>query len=317
MTQPTLRLATRGSPLALAQAASVAARLQGARPGLRVEQVVVHTEGDRRPDADLDRIGGQGVFVKEVQAAVLEGRADVAVHSAKDLPALTPPGLALASVPERADPRDAMVGARLDDLGPGALVATGAPRRRAQLANLRPDLGFVGLRGNMARRLDRVGTGGVGAVVAAAAALDRLGWSSRIAERLPVCAVLPQVGQGAIALECREGEGPVRSLLEAIDDDAAHRALSAERAFLRALGAGCALPVAGFAEPTGRGAALRLHGLMASGDGRVVVRAHNEGDRPDELGAGLAEHLVRDLGASSIEGWDTLVPGGAAEPARG
>lgn len=308
-----LRLATRGSPLALVQARIVARLLQSARAGVRVEEVVVRTEGDRRTEAELDRIGGQGVFVKEIQAAVLEGRADVAVHSAKDLPPVTPPGLVLAAVPARADPRDALVGSTLDELPPGAAVATGSARRRAQLANLRPDLTFVGLRGNMATRVQRAGTGAVAAVVAAAAALDRLGWGDRVAERLSVVRCLPQVGQGALALECRADDHAARQLLDAIDDPRAHLELRAERSFLAALGAGCTLPVAGWAEP-GDGA-LRLHGMIASGDGRVVVRDVCSGHDPEAVGAALARRLVTGGGASSLEGWaagagETALAGG-------
>lgn len=279
--------------------------------------MVVRTEGDRRPDADLDRIGGQGVFVKEVQAAVRQGRADVAVHSAKDLPPVTPPGLVLAAVPERADPRDAMVGHALSDLRTGAVVATGSPRRRAQLAHLRPDLGFVGLRGNMGTRLARVADGSVDAVVAAAAALDRLGLSDRAAERLPVRLCLPQVGQGALALECREDDGDVRPLLESVDVRAVHRAVAAERSFLTALGAGCTTPVAAWAEPSRSGGAkgegdggdrrLVLHGMLASGDGRVVVRDQLEGDDPETLGFELARLLVDNRGGRSLDGWDAVV----------
>lgn len=303
-----LRLATRGSPLALVQARIVADLLRGARPGLETEEVVVRTEGDRHPEADLDRMGGRGVFVKEVQAAVLHGRADVAVHSAKDLPAVTPPGLVLAAVPARADPRDAVVGRPLGALGTGAVIATGSPRRRAQLANIRPDLVFVGIRGNMATRLGRVDVGEVDAVVTAAAALDRLGWADRAAERLPISRCLPQVGQGALALECREDDEEVRSLLGQVDDRFAHRTVAAERSFLAALGAGCTVPVAGWAEqaPGCASPRLRLHGLVASGDGRVLVRSHLDGDDPEALGTALVRHLVVDCGASSVDGWETV-----------
>lgn len=322
-----VRLATRGSPLALVQAETVARLCEAQDPAVRAERVVVRTEGDRRRSEELDRIGGQGLFAKEVQAAVLDGRADVAVHSAKDLPARTPEGLVLAAVPERADPRDALVGACLDALGPGALVATGSARRRAQLANLRPDLGFVGLRGNMAARLERAQRGGVAAVVAAAAALDRLGWADRIAERLEPTQCLPQAGQGALALECRKDDAVCRELLARVDARDAHRALDAERAFLRALGAGCALPVGALARPAAGGVRdggvrddgerddgerddgerddgarelLELEGMLASGDGRVVVRARLSGDDPEALGAALARMLVREHGASSL-----------------
>ena len=305
--QTVVRLATRGSQLALVQADLVARLLESRSPGTRAERVVVRTEGDRRSDEDLDRIGGQGVFVKEVQEAVLDGRADVAVHSAKDLPPRTPDGLVLAAVPDRADPRDALVGATLDTLAPGALVATGSARRRAQLANIRPDLGFVGLRGNMGTRIGRAADGTVAAVVAAAAALDRLGWEDRIAERIPTVQCLPQAGQGALALECREDDAACRALLSLVDERGAHRAVRAERAFSRALGAGCALPAGALAQPVGGARdGVELEGMLASADGRVVVRARLSGEDPEALGLAVAQRLVRERGASSLAGWEML-----------
>ncbi len=196
-----LRLATRGSALARRQTELVTEMLSAAWPQLRIEAVVMETRGDQSSEP-LDRIGGQGIFVKEIQAAVLDGRADVAVHSAKDLPSQNPDALLLACVPDRADPRDALVGCRLDELGPGAIVATGSARRRSQLANLRPDLTFVELRGNMGTRVSKATDGTVAAVVVAVAAMERLGWMDQIAEILDPVVMLPQVGQGAIALEC-------------------------------------------------------------------------------------------------------------------
>jgi hydroxymethylbilane synthase len=262
-----LRLATRGSPLARRQAEIVAAAFARVDPERPVEPVVVRTKGDELADAPLDRIGGQGIFVTEVQRAVLEGRADVAVHSAKDLPAAPggDPALVLASVPERADVRDVLVGSRLRDLAPGAVIATGATRRRAQLAHLRPDLGFVELRGNIGTRLARAGDGGVAAVVVAAAALDRLGWGARGSDWLSPSVMLPQVGQGSIALECRVDDERSRALAAAIDDPEAHRQLLAERALLAGLAGNCSVPVAGWAESVS--GVLRLHGMVASGDG--------------------------------------------------
>ncbi len=294
-----VRLATRGSPLARRQAELVAEALRGA--GAAVDVVVVRTEGDRRTDVPLDRIGGKGVFVKAVQEAVAEGRADLAVHSAKDLPPLTPPGLVLAAVPPRADPRDALVGRPLADLPTGGTVATGSSRRRAQLANLRPDLTFVELRGNMATRVAQAGS--VDAVVVASAAMDRLGWEERVAERLDPAVLLPQVGQGALAVECREVDAPARALLAVLDDPVAHRALDAERALLAGLGGSCAVPVGGWAEPVAGG--LRCHGMVASGDGRVLVRAWLEGDDPAALGRDLARHLLVDRGAAALDDWST------------
>ncbi len=296
-----LRLATRGSPLARHQARTVARAIAAAVPTIAVELVVVRTEGDRRTHEPLDRIGGQGVFTKEVQTAVLDGRADLAVHSAKDLPSTTVDGLVLAAVPERGDPRDALIGRRLADLPAGGVVATGAARRRAQLANIRPDLTFVELRGNMETRVALATDDAVDAVVVALAALDRLGWSDRVTEALPTIVMLPQAGQGALAVECRAGDDEVLGLLGELDDRVAHRVLVAERAMLAEVGGSCTVPVAAWAEPVDGG--LRLHGLLASGDGRILVRAHQNGEDPQELGCRVARGLLDECGGSLIEGW--------------
>ena len=257
-----LRIATRGSALARWQADHVAALLHEADPTVEAEAVVVETSGDRRLDVPIWELGGKGVFVKEIQTAVLEGHAHVAVHSAKDLPSATPDGLVIAGVPERADVRDALVGGRLADLPEGAVVATGSLRRRAQLAHARPDLRFEGVRGNMATRVDRAGRDGVDAVVVAAAALDRLGWGERIAERLDVDVVLPQVGQAALAVECRADDDDIRCVLERIEHGPTRRAVDAERGFLAELGGDCSLPAAAHATIAGDG--LRIRGLVAT-----------------------------------------------------
>jgi hydroxymethylbilane synthase len=282
-----LRLATRRSPLARWQAEEVARLLRVAHPGLEVELVAEDTKGDRRQDAPVWELGGQGVFVKEIEAAVLDGRADAAVHSAKDLPSTTAPGLALAAVPARGDVRDALVGSRLDDLAPGATVATGSVRRRAQLAWLRPDLSFAGLRGNIATRLDRVPEGGAGVV--AYAALERLGLAARAAEILEPSVLLPQVGQGALGVECRDGDAVTAELLAAIDDQAARAEVEAERAMLARLGGGCDMPVGALARVSPDGG-LRIEGLVASADGRVVLRRVQTGPASEAaaLGAQLA-----------------------------
>lgn len=290
-----VRLATRGSPLALWQAEFVARRLGG-----DVELVVVDTAGDRRPDRPLWEIGGQGVFVKEVQSAVLAGRADAAVHSAKDLPSRSPAGLTIAAVPDRADPRDALVGARLAELAPGAPVATGSVRRRAQLAWRRPDLTFPSLRGNIATRLSRIPPGG--AIVMAAAALDRLGVEAESFELLDPEVMLPQVGQGAIAVEARTGDDATGARLAAIDDAGAHAALAAERAFLARLGGGCDLPAGAYAEPQ-PGGALMVRAVLASLDGRVLLRATRTGTDGPAVGAALAEELLS-AGGRSLQEFD-------------
>ncbi len=248
-------------------------------------------------------LGGQGVFVKEVQAAVLDDRADAAVHSAKDLPSITAPGLVIAAFPERGDARDALVGARLDDLAPGAPVATGSVRRRAQLAWVRPDLTFLSLRGNIATRLDRIPPGG--AIVMAAAALDRLALQPEVWEVLEPHVMLPQVGQGAIAVECRADDGAGLEPLRAVDHPPTRAGVTAERAFLARLGGGCDLPVGAHAvlRPTPSGPALRIEGMLASLDGRTVLRRAVEGEvgaGPD-MGAGLADDLLAAGGRGLLE----------------
>jgi len=298
----TLRVATRGSALARWQADHVAVLAQKAEPGLEVETVVVETSGDRRRDVPIWELGGKGVFVKEVQAAVLEGRADVAVHSAKDLPSLTPDGLVIGAVPERADVRDALVGSTLADLAVGATVASGSLRRRAQLAHARPDLRFEGLRGNIATRLARVEEEGVAAVVLAAAALDRLGLSERIAERLDPDVMLPQVGQGALAVECRADDTDTRCLLDRIEHTPSRRAVDAERGFLAELGGDCSVPAA--AHATLAGDRLRVRALVASADGRTVLRHELAGPAASgaALGRSVARQLLDDQGGAALLG---------------
>jgi hydroxymethylbilane synthase len=283
-----LRIATRASPLALWQAERVAALL-----GEDCDVLPLESLGDKAQDVPIAAIGGQGVFVKEVQAAVQRGDADLAVHSAKDLPSgPSPPGLVLACVPERADVRDCLVGSTLAGLGSGASVATGSVRRRAQLAALRPDLAFVELRGNMATRLGKVPPGG--AVVAAAAALERLGWADRIAEVLEPSVMLPQVAQGALAVECREDDLEARERLARIEDRVERRRVDAERAFLRRLGGGCDLPVGPLASDLG-GGRLRLEGLLAD---PKPFRAVAEGHDPEALGLAVAEAVLAGVSAA-------------------
>jgi hydroxymethylbilane synthase len=293
-----IRLATRGSALARWQAEEVGRLLAGAHPGVEATLVVVETLGDLRLDREVWELGGQGVFVKEVQVAVLTGRADLAVHSAKDLTSTTAPGLALAAMPLRADPRDALVGRSLADLAEGAMVATGSVRRRAQLAALRPDLTFVGLRGNIATRLDKVPVDG--AVLVARAALDRLGLAGRAAQTLEPAVMLPQVGQGAIAVECRADDERSRTLLAAIDDPTISVAVRAERAFLARLGGGCDLPVAAYA--TVDGDRVTIEGLVAAADGSAVLRDRRSGSRSEAtaMGEALAAALLDDAGGRAL-----------------
>ena len=296
----TVRVATRGSALALWQAEHVVALLRGVEPALEVELEVVQTQGDRRRDVPIWELGGKGVFAKEVQAAVLDGRADMAVHSAKDLPSATPDGLVIAAVPERGDPRDALVGSTLDGLPAGGTVATGSLRRRAQLAHLRPDLRFQGLRGNMQTRIAAAGRDGVDAVVVAATALDRLELADRIAERLDLDAMVPQVAQAALAVECRADDDTTRTLLRGVEHGPTRRTVDAERGFLAELGGDCSLPAAAHAVLDG--GRLTVHGLVASEDGTIVLRHEVAGAAADgpELGRALARHLLDDQGGAKL-----------------
>jgi hydroxymethylbilane synthase len=272
------------------------ALLDAVHDDLDHEAVVVTTSGDRDHSRPLAEIGGKGVFVKEVQAAVLDGRADLAVHSAKDLPSTTPDGLVIAAVPLRADPRDALVGRRLADLPPGARIATGSARRRSQLANHRPDLTFVGLRGNMDTRIAAAAEHG--AVVVALAALERLGRADEVAEVLDPGIVLPQAGQGTLAVECRADDAATRALLATIDHEPSHRTLLAERAFLEELGGDCDIPAGAFAEVEDDG--LRVRGVVASLDGHVVIRHTETGTDPAAAGRSVARFLLDDAGGSAI-----------------
>jgi hydroxymethylbilane synthase len=293
-----LRLATRGSPLARWQANFVAARLKELT-GRPAELVIVESVGDKRADVPIAALGERGVFTNEIDRAVAEGRADVAVHSAKDLPSASAAyDLVLACVPVRADARDALVGSRLEDLQPGATVASGSIRRRAQLAHLRPDLHFSELRGNIATRLSKLPEGG--ALVMALAALERLELLAHVAEVLDEEVMLPQVGQGAIALRCRDESDLLESLHE-IDDAASHRELVAERAFLARLGGGCDAPVGARAH-AGVDGEMAIEALIASRDGSVVVRRRGRGTLPELVGREIADALIAEDGVQPLLG---------------
>jgi hydroxymethylbilane synthase len=293
-----LRLATRGSALALAQSRVVVDGLRAAWPELRVELVTVVTEGDRRRDVPAAALGGKGIFTAAVQQAVLDGRADLAVHSAKDLPAAQVPGLVLAAVPRRDDPRDVLCGrqpltAGLDDLAPGARVGTGSPRRVALLNWLRPDLELVSIRGNIDSRVRRVHAGELDAVVLAAAGLRRLGLASDAAVPLDPESFTPAPGQGTLAVEAREDDTGALGLLSALTDRPSRVTLRAERAFLRRLGGSCTLPAGALARPAGTGP-LEIQGFLSALDGKGLVRERLRGpaDDPEGLGRTLADRLL-------------------------
>jgi len=289
---PALRVATRGSALARWQAERIVELL-----GVDAEYVIVSTKGDERRDVPIHAMGGTGVFVKDVEQAVLDGAADVAVHSAKDLPSGDTPGLVLAALPERGDPRDALVGRALDDIPTGGCVGTGSVRRRAQLAALRPDLGFGELRGNIPTRLEKAAR--FDAVVLAAAALDRLELADQIAERADPAVLLPQVAQGALAVQCRTGDDETQELLAAVDHAGVRAAVTAERAYLAELGGGCNLPCGALAETDDDGT-VRLEALLASLDGRIALRVRVDGRDPVAVGSEAARRLVDDEGGRLV-----------------
>ncbi len=296
-----LRLATRGSQLALAQSGWVARRVEQ-KLGVAVELMTVRTSGDRLADVSLAKIGGKGLFVKEIEEALLEGRADLAVHSAKDLPARIAAGLVLAAFPERGDSRDALVtreaGAHLLGLPQGARVGTGSARRHAQLCALRPDLEVVALRGNVTTRLERLTEQRFDAVILACAGLDRLGLGARIHERVSADLMLPAVGQGVLAIEARSGEA-LADDLAALTDAPSARAIAAERAFLARLEGDCNVPLAAYAEPQPDGT-LRLRGMVLSANGAAVAQVEASGADPAALGVAVAEAVLAKGGAAIL-----------------
>ena len=294
---------SRGSRLALRQTELVLAELSQRFPDRRFRVREVRTTGDRRPDASLAAIGGQGVFVKELETALGARRVDLAVHSLKDVPADLGEGLLLAAVTERADVRDAVVSRdnrRLTELPAGSRVGTGSLRRAAQVRSLRPDLEVVDLRGNVDTRLRKVEEGLVDAAILAAAGLARLGYLERAAEVLDTDVMLPAIGQGALTLEARADDAEVIELASALDHRETRLATTAERAFLARLGGGCRLPMAalGIVE----GDALRIRGLIADPEGRRILRGETAGAASDAeaLGAGLAEQLLSQGAAELI-----------------
>ncbi len=295
MSPSVLKVATRGSPLALRQTDIVAGLLAEAT-GMASEPVIVSTSGDRQAETAIHAMGGKGVFVKEVQDAVLNRRADLAVHSAKDLPSVTPEGLVLAAILERSAPEDALVGCKLRELPQGATVATGSVRRKAQLAWMRPDLRFRELRGNIATRLARAAD--FDAIAMAAVALQRLDIQRDDLDVLAADVFVPQVGQGAIAVECRADDHQTLELLQAVQHEPSRLAVDAERAFLAELGGDCDLPAG--AHATVANGSLELTAFLAALDGSVLLRETLRGTQPDTLGHQTARRLLDDRGGRAL-----------------
>jgi hydroxymethylbilane synthase len=297
-----VRIGTRGSRLALRQAEEVAAGLRKAWAGIEVELVPIRTSGDRLATAHLAQVGGKGLFVKEIDEALLEERVDLAVHSLKDLPAERPKGVALAAFPPREDPRDALVApvpTRVDALRRGARVGTSSLRRRVQLLARRPDVTVGPVRGNVDSRLRRLRQGEFDALVLASAGLRRLGLLDATATVLDADEMVPAVGQGTLAVETREEDDRTRRLAEALTDAGTRTASLAERAFLEAVGGSCATPLAAYARLTGAG--LRLDVFLATPDGARSLRDGETGDpdAPEALGRRLATRCLA-AGAAEI-----------------
>jgi hydroxymethylbilane synthase len=291
-----LVIASRGSQLALWQAHWVESQLQTRGHQCRIE--IIKTTGDKITDVPLAKVGTKGLFTKEIEEALLDGRADLAVHSLKDLPTELPAGLVLAAIPEREDPRDAVLGKKLEDLRKGAKVGTSSLRRAAQLRKMRPDLVIESVRGNLDTRVRKLDEGQYDAIVLAAAGLKRLGWADRIAEVLDADRMCSAVGQGALAIETRT-DGAGFDACRALDHPATHAAVSAERGVLGALGGGCQVPIGAYATvSTGR---VKLMAIVASPDGTELIRGEEEG--PAEEAARIGQRLGVELlnrGAAEI-----------------
>jgi hydroxymethylbilane synthase len=292
-----LTIATRESPLALWQAEFVQSALMHAHPGLEVQLLGMTSRGDQLLDVPLAKVGGKGLFVKELEAALLDGSADIAVHSMKDVPMEFPPSLGLGVICEREDPSDAFVSnhySTLDDLPVGSVVGTSSLRRECQLRARRPDLQVKFLRGNVNTRLRKLDEGEYDAIILASAGLTRLGFDERIGERMSMALSLPAGGQGAVGIELRNEDSEIRSLLQALHHEPTARRVTAERAMNRHLEGGCQVPIACYAEFVGSGEQLLLRGLVGKPDGSLLLRAEAtaSSNEAEQLGVQVAKDLL-------------------------
>jgi len=297
-----IKVGTRGSKLALVQANTVIESLRKIAPEINAEICVIKTSGDIMQDVSLLKIGGQGAFVKEIEDVLLSGGIDLAVHSMKDVPGETPPGLKFAAILQREDVRDILVSrgnVKIELMPMGAKIGTGSLRRGAQLQAMMPDVTIVPLRGNVDTRLKKIETEDLNGVILAAAGMKRLGYGPKIAQYLPVELMLPAVGQGAIGLQIRETDSALAGILAKINHAPTAVEITAERAYLRALGGGCRLPIAAYCKY--EGAQLSLDGLVAAPDGAVVIRDRVRGalEEAEELGARLAA-LIMERGGKKL-----------------
>ena len=295
----TIIIGSRGSKLALIQANSVRAELEKVHPEFIFELTTIVTKGDRSRGLAIRQIPGQGLFVKEIEEALLRGKIDLAMHSLKDMPTKLPPGLSLAAVTERIDPRDALVsnGAKLAELPTKATLGTSSLRRTAQLLAYRPDLKVQPVRGNIDTRLQKVSSGEVSGVVLAVAGMIRLGLTEVITEYLPLEQFLPAVGQAALAIEIRDGDSEMARLVAALNHEPTWRSVIAERNFLHTLGGGCSTPIAALGTATGN--IIRLQGMVASQNGSKMLRNTEEGTNPEDVGSQLAGRMLK-MGAAEL-----------------
>ncbi|MCX5852567.1 MAG: hydroxymethylbilane synthase [Deltaproteobacteria bacterium] len=299
-----VKIGTRGSDLALAQARLVAAHLEKRHHGLAAEIVPIRTKGDRMQNVSLVTIGGKGVFVKELEEALLSGDVDCAVHSMKDVPVELPEGLDIGAVPEREDPRDVLVSRgnrKIEELPKGARIGTGSLRRTTQLKNLLPDIEVVPIRGNLDTRIKKIETEGLDGIIVAAAGMKRMGWAGRISQFIPVEVMVPAAGQGVIGVEVRADDGRIRELVSFLNHPVTVTELSAERAFLKHLGGGCQVPIACLARVTRD--SLVVKGLVGTINGAYIVADEVKGpaEKWEELGKSLAEIILSRGGKAILD----------------
>ncbi len=299
-----VRIGTRGSPLAVWQAEWIRSRLLALYPQYETELVKIKTTGDKITDVPLAQVGGKGLFVKEIETALLGGRIDLAVHSMKDMPAEIPPGLCVGAMPERENPLDVLIsrnGQLFEDLSKGARLGSSSLRRGAQVRHVRPDVTVHPLRGNLDTRIRKLETEGLDAIIVAAAGVKRLGLKARITEYLPEAIMLPAIGQGALAIEIREDDDVICRLIAPLDHRETRLAVESERAFLARLEGGCQVPIAARAKIVGD--ELEITGLVAEVDGSVLLRETSTGpvDQHEKLGVELADRLLRKGGREILE----------------
>jgi hydroxymethylbilane synthase len=300
----TIRIGTRGSELALVQARCIAEKIKGKYRDISLEIVPIKTRGDRMQNISLVKIGGKGVFVKEIEEALLQKEIRIAVHSMKDVPVELPDELVITAVPEREDPRDVLISKhnmKMEELPKGARIGTGSLRRRMQLLNFLPDIEVIPIRGNLGTRIKKIETEGLEGIIAAAAGMKRMGWATKVSQYIPVETMLPSAGQGVLCIEVRKDDDEIREMVSFLNHGETFTEVSAERAFLRTLGGGCQVPIACIGRK--RGDILILKGLVGSIDGKIVIEDEVRGAIEDgeELGNSLAETILSRGGRAVLD----------------